>query len=286
MGEGMNLTKMEITMEAVRYWAKRLTDLELGCVRDLNHIEGGTRALAQLQTKIDQTHKAFYQAEVDAGRMTMDECKAAIRVVDRCLGSVISMRESAQAQCLTKQGELNSLRAVGGLLQQDHERKLGQLQSLQTAITDGSVRVEDDGGVRPQSAAVMDIAKRRRAVNQALAVLEDEPVAEAVPEPVAGAEAAPEPVAGAEAAPEPVAEAVPEPVAEAVPEPVAETAPEPVAEAVPEPVAEAVPEPVAEAAPEPVAGERPKTLAEKLARAKQRKRAGKKAGENGIAQNP
>jgi small subunit ribosomal protein S9 len=80
-----------------------------------------------------------------------------------------------------------------------------------------------------------------------------EPVADALPEPVAAAAPAPEPVAAAAPEPEPVAAAAPapEPVAAAAPAPVAAAAPEP------EPVADAVPEPPApgadaagEAAPE------------------------------------
>jgi hypothetical protein len=168
----MNLQKAEVKLELMRLYVEKLDGMQSGVQIRIGEIMGALEALKAAHKAIDTSHKQYYQAQLDEGKIHVASCKDAMRTLDRVLGSLESLSQKYQAEQLVNQGRIKGIHDSSQLMRTEHDREAKRLQDIIAAIDRGELEVID-GDLRPAfrvvegqiggsgASAAADIQRRR-----------------------------------------------------------------------------------------------------------------------------
>lgn len=154
----MNLDKSEFKMQLARNWGKKFEDFEENAKIIIYRLEGSAASLKKAAQALDES-RSFYQKQVDDEIITMAECKLAMRVIDRCIGSLDNLAETDKINRLVKQGELLGYKKTLDFMEKEHTEEKKRVEGVLRAIESGEPDLRLVG--KDTKSASDDIAKRR-----------------------------------------------------------------------------------------------------------------------------
>ena len=161
----MNLDKSEFKIDLARNWGRRFEEMETGTKTLVLRLEGNIDGLQKAAVALNESRN-YYQQQVDDGQLTFEECKLAMKVIDRCIGSLDNLAEGAKVTRFMRQGELSGFKKVLDFLEKTHKEEVGRVKAVAAMVESGEVDPRGglrvvDGEARKVVSAADDIAQRR-----------------------------------------------------------------------------------------------------------------------------
>lgn len=153
----MNINKAEMKMALAQSWGKRLQEMETDVRRDVARLDGGVEALKKTADALNKSHREYYQKQVEGGQISMAECELCMKVIDRAIGSLQSLLDTATTNHLIKRGELIATQRMADYIEKQYHATRQGLEHAAAALERGEIDVRG----RPQIDAAADIANRR-----------------------------------------------------------------------------------------------------------------------------
>lgn len=144
-------------MALAQSWGKHLQEMDAEVRRDVARLDGGVEALKKVADVMNKSHREYYQKQVESGQISMADCELAMKVIDRCIGSLQSLIDTAHTNHLIKRGELMATQRISDHVQKQYQATRQSVEAVAAAMEQGEI----DARGRPQISAAADIAARR-----------------------------------------------------------------------------------------------------------------------------
>lgn len=161
----MNIKVSEMRVSILKDFGRKFEDFRKGAETEVFRFDGAISALKEATQKLEG-YKASYKEKLSSGNMEMETHRQIMLAVDQCKGILINLTDSAIAQKLIKNGELQAYSRSFKFLEDAHSEEVTKLEGVLKAIEVGEIRqdsIDSSGGIRPNLSAAEDIASRRAA---------------------------------------------------------------------------------------------------------------------------
>lgn len=166
----MNPQKAQIKIGILQNLGADLEDQKEALEREITGIDAGVGLLKRMPEKFDSI-KEKYQQDLDEGEISQTEAQAAIKAIDLCLGSVTSMKTSAEVGRVARAGALDQAIKTVEHVKKQLDKEIDDLAKLKELLDSDDLTPEQKlalAGGRPPLAVVpggpaADISRRREA---------------------------------------------------------------------------------------------------------------------------